>query len=308
MSAPDPTPALRQTDAWAHFMETIGWQTTKIGRTLLLVKPFPFRLGSFIKILDLDHQPDWQAVGEECRKRKCRKLHLQTVFLQKSQEAGKLAADLRKYAFSPTAPLSPSKTIIINLKKGERAILADMRRAKRAAIRQAKERGVQVEISDQIGLFARFWQAQMRRKGDWLAGTKEIIALKQAFGNRIYLLTARSGRDTDKLRAGVLLLRGGTTLHYSHAASTSEGNHLRAPALLVWESLKLGQKLGCARFDFGGVQDPRFIKQQKSWQGFSRFKSGFGGQETVYLTPYAKTFVPFPEGYRFALPGSPAKI
>lgn len=284
---------LRQTDSWGRFMELIGWQAKRCDSALVLIKKFPFGLGSFIKILDLDRVPPWGEIFEICRRQRCWAIHVQTVFKEGSQEARKVVEELEKNSFRRSCPLSPSKTIWIDLTKTPDELLADFRPAVRTDLRRAEKLGLEVERSDDIEVFAKFWRSQMRRKGDWLAGTKEIEALWRAFKDQAWLLITKSGGGRGEVNAGVLLIENSKVIHYMYAVSTPEANLRKAPTRLVWESLKLGQKLGCHRFDFEGVYDLRFAGQQKSWRGFSRFKEGFGGVPVVYLSPFRKRFFPF---------------
>jgi lipid II:glycine glycyltransferase (peptidoglycan interpeptide bridge formation enzyme) len=57
--------------------------------------------------------------------------------------------------------------------------------------------------------------------------------------------------------------------------------------LLVWGAIKLGKKMNCLRLDFEGIADERF-PMTKKWEGFSRFKRGFGGNEVKYIGSFKK--------------------
>jgi len=48
-----------------------------------------------------------------------------------------------------------------------------------------------------------------------------------------------------------------------------------------------GKRRGCRWFDFDGLYDERY-QPTEAWQGFTRFKLGFGGQETTYMGSYVK--------------------
>lgn len=299
-----PNRPLRQTDAWASFMESLSWRTERVDGVLVLIRSFPFRLGSFAKVLDLDQPLSWSKLSRISKKHRVWQFHLQTVFEQGSKEAVKAEENFQTHGLKPTLPLTPSKTSLIDLTQSQTKLLTDFAPAARRAVRRGEKLGVQVKKSSDIQTFASLWQSRMRRKGDWLAGTKEILTLWQAFQDNTHLLVTQNQEPTAKLNlakaqkspkslnAGVLLIQNGRTLHYMHATSTPEANQDRAPTLLVWEALKLGQKLGCSLFDFEGIYDKRFPGEQKSWQGFSRFKQGFGGKPVSYLSPYRKTKIP----------------
>jgi lipid II:glycine glycyltransferase (peptidoglycan interpeptide bridge formation enzyme) len=57
-----------------------------------------------------------------------------------------------------------------------------------------------------------------------------------------------------------------------------------APHLLQWEQIKYAKAQGCQNYDFWGiVNEHTKDKRGSSWEGFTRFKRGFGGQEVNYV-------------------------
>jgi lipid II:glycine glycyltransferase (peptidoglycan interpeptide bridge formation enzyme) len=86
------------------------------------------------------------------------------------------------------------------------------------------------------------------------------------------------------LLAGIFLIFWADTAYYWIAGATKKGKKLRAPTLLVWEALKIAKANHMKRFDFVGIWDDRFPKENKDWLGFTKFKQGFGGQEFYYPT------------------------
>ncbi len=281
---------LRQTAAWARFMARIGWTPVRRDEVLFLVREFPLNLGSFIKVLDLDRLPAWSTIDDLVREYRCWKLHVQSVFEAGSDQAKELEEYLEDHGLGETDPLAPSTTRLIDLTKSERRLMDDFQDAKRRAVRKAERKGTHVQSSEDIEAYASLWRSCMRKKGDWLASTKEIISIWEAFeeSDRYLLVTHDRAGDPD---AGVLYLRNGWVLHYMFAASTDGANSRKAPTVLVWEGIRLGQRLGCTVFDFEGVQDERYADKQKSWQGFSRFKARFGGKKRMFVAPKSRLFL-----------------
>ena len=64
-----------------------------------------------------------------------------------------------------------------------------------------------------------------------------------------------------------------------------------APNLLHWEIIKASKHIGFSEYDFWGiVTDKTDSKQKQKWEGFSRFKMGFGGRIVEYQGAYDLAF------------------
>jgi hypothetical protein len=80
----------------------------------------------------------------------------------------------------------------------------------------------------------------------------------------------------------------GNTAHYVHAGTTVEGKQKGAPYKLIFEISKKLKKDKVKYFDLDGVYDSRYPGFTKSWQGFTKFKSNFGGFEVLYPHSFTK--------------------
>ena len=183
---------------------------------------------------------------------------------------------------------SPSKTIFIDLTPTEKDIFNRFSESKRRAIRRAEKNDIVVKESTDIEAFVALKSKQMFPFGFLLS--KEIRLLWKTFKpQHSSLLLAFHSHDIhqcSKPLAGVLLLFWQKRAYYWLASATDKGKKLFAPTLLVWEELKFSKKKGCTVVDFEVVFDQRFPKATKSWQGFTRFKEGFGGKEIEYPGPF----------------------
>jgi lipid II:glycine glycyltransferase (peptidoglycan interpeptide bridge formation enzyme) len=99
-------------------------------------------------------------------------------------------------------------------------------------------------------------------------------------------------RHTKNYLGAILVLWYDLVAYYWMAGYTKEGKKLFAPSLLVWEALKLSKKKGNTVFDFEGIYDERLPRHGRDWQGFTKFKRGFGGKEFLYPLPY---YIYFPK-------------
>jgi lipid II:glycine glycyltransferase (peptidoglycan interpeptide bridge formation enzyme) len=119
---------------------------------------------------------------------------------------------------------------------------------------------------------------------------KELEALVETFQDDFFVAYGYgSSGETDAVASYVVT---GDTVLYQMNGSTERGRRDFATCLVVWEGILEGKRRGCQWFDFDGIFDGRFARAQKSWQGFSRFKVGFGGHEVTYLGSFNK-WLPF---------------
>ncbi|MBI3671542.1 peptidoglycan bridge formation glycyltransferase FemA/FemB family protein [Candidatus Azambacteria bacterium] len=90
-----------------------------------------------------------------------------------------------------------------------------------------------------------------------------------------------------KIIASALVGIFGKRATFLHGASSDEHKNVMAPYLLHWEIAKKMKALGCSEYDFWGIvtekTDP---KKREQWEGFSRFKMGFGGDIFEYQGAY----------------------
>jgi lipid II:glycine glycyltransferase (peptidoglycan interpeptide bridge formation enzyme) len=103
-------------------------------------------------------------------------------------------------------------------------------------------------------------------------------------------------------------------LFYPYGASLDIHREVMAPTLLMWESIKFGQKLKCKTFDMWGCLGPD-AKEGENGFGFHRFKQGFNGQSFQYVGTYDFVINPllyqvynFVDKYRWKLLRLKAKI
>jgi peptidoglycan pentaglycine glycine transferase (the first glycine) len=58
-----------------------------------------------------------------------------------------------------------------------------------------------------------------------------------------------------------------------------------AANLLMWESIKLGKRLGAERYDMFGSLPPTYDSNDP-WAGFTRFKEGYGTEFFEFMGTY----------------------
>ncbi len=89
----------------------------------------------------------------------------------------------------------------------------------------------------------------------------------------------------NKPLASFMLFHTKNRFFYPYGGSTDTNREVMAPTLLMWESIKLGKKLGATSFDMWGSLGPK-AKEVERGYGFHRFKQGFGGTLYQFVGTY----------------------
>lgn len=195
---------------------------------------------------------------------------------------------------------SPSATLLVDLTKDEKQLLAEMHPKTRYNIRVAERHGVildQPDIHDPVA-FATFWslmEETAKRDGIALLPRAHYERMLRLYDQpRTILLFVRIGPEV--LSAMILVIHGATAT-YLHGGSSSARRNAMASTLLQWEAIKLAKQLGCTSYDFWGVQldehTPGSQPQDPAWAGITRFKKGFGGNTVRYLGTKDLSWRPF---------------
>ncbi len=277
---------IRQSQQWANYLTLLGWHIETINSVYIAIKPLGF-WGSVIKINRAPILPEITALEKLAQKYKAWQITLEPDLCFPLQDLNKLTS----LGFVMDRwPLSPSKTIFINLKQTPEELLAQMKPKTRYNLKLAQRNKLTVKVTRNLTAFKKLWLANMRRKGYFWLSTTNLEACHDAFGPQSQIVLVS---HLNEPVAGVMVILSTSSAHYMFAASSQKGNKLFAPTLAAWQAIQLAQDFGSSIFDFEGVYDKRFHRATYRWQGFTRFKAGFGGQEVIYPPVYTKFRLPF---------------
>lgn len=178
-------------------------------------------------------------------------------------------------------------TYLIDLTKTENQILESMHSKTRYNIRVANRYGVEVkEQTDNEGfeIYLKLLLATTKRQGFYLHTEKYHRDLwkKLKDTGMVHIMLASY---QNQVLSAFMIFSVGDKLFYPYGASLDINRQVMAPTLLMWEVIKLGQKLGCKTFDMWGCLGPR-AKEGENGYGFHRFKQGYGGQLVEYVGTY----------------------
>ena len=212
-----------------------------------------------------------------------------------SQVAGEWETALRKFGYqADQAPIAPTKTILVNLQKGDSELLAQMKSKTRYNIHLAQRRGVETKVYEAKDLlneqrvfkeFYSIYAQNCQRIGMSPPKCKDLQRIFSAFNENLFIVHAylKSGE------AGAVAAYFFTseTTSYQFNGTTLAGRHDFAADLVVWQGFLEAKHRGCNWFDFDGIYDERYPTDE-DWKGFSHFKAGFGGEEVSLLGSYIK--------------------
>ena len=200
--------------------------------------------------------------------------------LENSEKNLKLLSDLGLKK-SPMH-LAAEHTVMLDLKKSEDELLADMRRQTRYEVRRAERFGITVEKSDSEEIFKEFHKIQAataKRQGFVPPNLKTLLAEKEAFKGNIVIYVAKT-EDKKPIAYG-MVIKGGKEGDYYEAASTDLNRKLPGAYALLWQAMKDLKAEGYERFNLWGIAPPN--QPNHRYAGVTTFKTGFGGEVIEYV-------------------------
>lgn len=184
---------------------------------------------------------------------------------------------------------SPNATTILDLSRSEEELLARMKQKTRYNIKVAQKHNVKTEESDDFEKFWGLMKITSKRNRFKLHPRVHYENILNFFADSKLFFASYQG----KILATHLIVFFGKVATYVHGATSDELRNVMAPNLLHWEEIKQAKAKGMRWYDFWGINSqtrrgfPSFY--QKSWEGYTRFKLGFGGEVVEY--PGARDFI-----------------
>lgn len=188
--------------------------------------------------------------------------------------------------------IQPKNTLILDLKDSEEELLKKMHSKTRYNIKVAQKKEVKVKMISAIEEkdIEIFWNLLKETAGRDSFGLHDREHYKRlaysAIEPKLYFAIWQ-----EKAIAANLTLSFGDMSTYLHGASSSEFRNVMPAYLLQWEAVKEAKRRGYRYYDFWGINklsaDQRSDNDYKpDWEGITRFKKRFGGQEMNYPGTY----------------------
>ena len=260
---------LQQSSIYANYIAALKWQIIMADGCNMFYKKIPF-MGGLLKIQRPKKLPHIPAIDVST-------IAIEPAKNQNIAAYKKWVSTYEKKYRVVRSEYMATKTILIDLRPKEDEIFTRFSEAKRRAVRKAEKNGVIVRESTNIKDLI-----HIKNKSGGFLGFITTVGIDKFWSimapKYATILLARAPH----LVGGVLLVFWKKTAFYWIAGATKEGKKMFAPTLLVWEALKVAKKHGAKQFDFVGVWDERRHQEHTEWQGFTRFKEGFGGKPLYY--------------------------
>ena len=182
--------------------------------------------------------------------------------------------------------IQPPSTVIIDLTRGEDALLSGMKSKTRYNIRLSEKRGVKIRfggVDDLAEWYEMYRETAVRDKitihsYDYY---QKLFTCQAAFDGMkpevLLLLASVEG----ELVAGNIVIFHDRQAVYLYGASSGRKRNCMPTYGLQWAAIQAGIEKGCATYDLFGI--PPSNAPEHPMHGLYRFKTGFGG-EIVHRT------------------------
>lgn len=263
---------------YAEYIRSLGWIVETLGDYSVFIRPFSF-LGGLAKIQRTRTLPDQNSLIKLIKKHHIRTLVIEPDSGVSQQEFTRWCQNMKPYVRINSDPFIPTKTIRVDCTVPENEIFNRFTQAKRRAVRRSQKAGVTISQTTDIEKLIRIKNASAGFMGFiTTVGTDKLWRALSQKQKAILLACDTRG----KIIGGIFLIFWDDVAYYWIAGAIPEGKKQFAPTLLVWEALRLAKKNNMKTFDFVGAWDERIPDKNHEWQGFTKFKEGFGGTPLYY--------------------------
>jgi peptidoglycan pentaglycine glycine transferase (the first glycine) len=174
--------------------------------------------------------------------------------------------------------MQPREILILDISKNEEVLLGQMKQKTRYNIRLAEKKKANVFTSRDkkyIDEFCRLVHITAERD--------KITAHPENYYRKMFeiipsdILKLYIAEYEGEVIVANLVLFFGNTATYMHGASDNKHRNVMAPYLLQWQQILDAKAAGCEKYDFGGIKTHSMEHGtwNKSWEGLTRFKTGF---------------------------------
>lgn len=282
---------------WGEFREKTGLEVVRMGifdagrlvsvyqMTIHPVPHTPFNIGYIPK----SSIPEVELLDELATLAKQRNI----IFIkfepniEKNQVTSEQMDLLKNQLTKSKKTLFTKHNFLLNLSPAEDKLMAGMHSKTRYNIKIAQKKGVTVEErqDDQaFDIYLKLYFATTKRQ-KYFGHSPLYHRLMWRTLKPTGIAQILIGSYQNQPLVAWVLFKFGNTLYYPYGGSSEAHKNVMASNLVAWEAIKLGKRLGCDNFDFWGALGPD-ASTSDPWQGFHRFKAGYGGRLVEYVGTY----------------------
>lgn len=263
---------IRQTSKYAKYLEKIGWQVERVGKSYSFLKKLPL-IGSVVKI-QRPEEIDIDAFNYVQKKYKA----FQTIIEpRKASLRGKPNILLKHGYRLSKSPYLPTKTLHLDLIKTNYDMFNQLKKDARYSLKRTRD--IRIYAVDDTKGFRKSWKEAAGFR-QWVPPRQQLDAMLTTFKEDVLFLVTPDGAS------GAIFLHTEDCAYYWQAFSSKKGRRGLYQYKIVWAGINWAKEKGAKIFDFEGIYDERF--PNKKWKGFTHFKKSFGGFEVEYPGAYTK--------------------
>ncbi len=192
----------------------------------------------------------------------------------------------------PVHAVQPLRSILLDITRDEKMLLAQMKEKWRYNVRLAERKGVTVRAAETIE-DVQAWYTLLEATGERdQFGIHTLTYYIQAWRmftprNEARLLLAE---HSGQLLAGIFVSVFARQAVYLYGASSNEQRQLMPNYLLQWEAIRWAKSRGACSYDFWGI--PETDAEDEAMAGVYRFKRGWGGRVVQFLGCFEYVYRP----------------
>lgn len=194
---------------------------------------------------------------------------------------------LQNYQVEEGRSLFTPFTFHLDLTLSEEELMAKMSSKTRYNTRLAIKKGVRVvEDNSEQGLedYLRILEETTKRQAFYAHSPDYFRQMWQVFKGSNIMHILKASYEGQVLVVWILFVFN-DVLYYPYGASSSQHREVMASNLMMWETIRFGQKQKCQLFDMWGALGPN-PDPKDPWYGFHRFKRSYGGKLVEYIGTY----------------------
>jgi lipid II:glycine glycyltransferase (peptidoglycan interpeptide bridge formation enzyme) len=285
--------------SWGEFREAIGEEVYRfeyledkrsIGAALVTIEKTRYGKWMYVAYAPLIN---WNNEGYKdvltqlknfCKEKKCDYLTIDPQLIdidenkRKLTEEGFVEADRH---------IQANHKWLLDITKDEETLMAEMRKNTRYSVKRALKDGVVIRKSASLKDFQLFQDtlAQTAKRKKFYTKSIQLEKEFNILASHENMLLFWAEYQGKPVSAAIISFFGKHAGYLWGATSTDLPNNVPAAYPVLWEAILEAKSRGVTTFDFWGIAPPDAPKNHP-WQGFTFFKTGFGGYYKRLILPF----------------------